>query len=87
MLLLSALGCYSTRPPKHFLIVRGRLGDSAASLPCCPDRPTNALWGTHLECMMASPVGRYCSLPETPDKLWLHVAGHCPAVKSADVAA
>ena len=32
-------------------------------------------------------MGRCYCLPETPDKLWLHVAGHCPAVKSADVTA
>ena len=37
--------------------------------------------------MVASPVGLCYCLPENPDKLWLHVAGHCPAVKSADVAA
>ena len=36
---------------------------------------------------VASPVGRCYCLPENPGKLWLHVAGHCPAVKSADVVA
>ena len=30
---------------------------------------------------------RFYILPDNPDKLCLHVAGYCPAVKSADVAA
>ena len=79
MQLLSALRCYLTHPPKHFLIMRGWLEDSDASLPFCPERPTNALWGTNLGCMVASSVGRRYCLPENPDKLWLHVAGHFPA--------
>ena len=84
---LSALGCYSTHPPRHFLIVRGWLENSDTSLPFCPDHPTNALWGTNLDCMMASPVERCYCLPENPVKLLLHVVEHCPAVKSHDVAA
>ena len=78
MQLLYTLGCYSTHPTKHFLIVRGLLGILARS-------PTNALWGTNLDCMVAS--GTMLFFDRNPDKLWVHVAGHCPAVKSADVAA
>ena len=63
------------------------MGDSNASLPFCLDRPKTALWGTNLDCMVASPVGRFYCLPENPNKLWLPVAGHCSVVKSADVAA
>ena len=76
MHLLSPLGSYSTHPPKLFLIVF-----------FCPERPTNALLGTNLYCMVASPVGPCYSLPKNPDKLRLHVARHFPAVKSADIAA
>ena len=78
------LGCYYTYPPKHFLIVRGWLGDFDASLPFFPDRPTNAQLGgggANLVFIVAS------CLPENPDILRLNVAGHCPAVKSTDVAA
>ena len=35
-------------PPNHFLIVRGSLGASDASLSFCPDRPTSALNGANL---------------------------------------
>ena len=44
------------------------------------------LFGDKSRFMVARPVGRRYCLPENPDKLWLHVAGHCPAAKSADVA-
>ena len=37
--------------------------------------------------MVASRAGRCYFVPENPDKLWLNMVGHCPAVKSADVAA
>ena len=58
------------------------VGNSDASMPFRTDRPRNSLWGTNLGFMVASPVGRCYRLPENPDKLWLHVAGHCPVVKS-----
>ena len=61
--------------------------DSDISLLFCPDHASEALWGTNLGCMVALPVGRCYCLPENPNKLWLHVAGHCPVVKSADCAA
>ena len=67
--------------------MQGWLGDSVASLPLCPDRPTNGFMGTNLDCMVATPVRRCYCLPDNPDKLLLHVAGHCPAIKSVDVAA
>ena len=51
MQLLSALECYSTHPPKQFLIVRGWFGDFDASLSFCPVRSTNALLETNLDCM------------------------------------
>ena len=89
MHLLPALGCHSTHPPKHVLIVQGWLGGggSDASLSFSPDRPTNALSGTNLACTVVSPMGRCHCLPENPDKPRLHVAGHCSAVKCCDVAA
>ena len=65
MHLLSALGCYSTPPPKHLSVVRGCLGDSDASLPAGMDRPRIALWGTNLDCMVANPVGQCYCMPET----------------------
>ena len=67
--------------------MRGWLGNSDASLLFCPDRPTNALWGTNLDFIVANPMGGCYCLPENPDKLWLHEARHCPVVKKADVAA
>ena len=57
------------------------------TLPYSSDCPRNALWGTNLDFMVASSVGRCFCLPENPDNLWLNVVSHCPAVKSADVAA
>ena len=69
------------------LIMQGWFWDSDASLPFFSDRHTNAPLMTKLDCTVASPVGRCYCLPENPDKLWLHVAGHCRVVKSVDVAA
>ena len=77
MHLLPALGCHSTHPPKHVLIVQGWLGGSDGSLSFSPDLPTNALWGTNLTCTVVSPMGRRHCLPENPDKTRLHVAGNC----------
>ena len=62
MHLLSALGCYSTHPLKHFLIVQGRLGDSDGSLPFCPDHPTNALWRRNLDFHPRTFLLSYCPL-------------------------
>ena len=56
-----------TKARFQVLIVRGWLVDSDASLPFCPDSPTNALWGTNLDCMVTSPVGRCYCLAENPD--------------------
>ena len=72
--LLSALGCYSNRPPKHFLTVRG-WGIPMPPYPSVQIVP-KALWGTNLDCMVDSPVGRCYCLPENLDKLWPHVAGY-----------
>lgn len=71
--------------PKAFNYARV-VGDSDASLSFYPDRPTNALWGKNLNCMVASPVGQCYSSSVSPNKFWLHVARHCPAVKAEIVA-
>ena len=76
MHLLSALGCYSTRPPKHFLIVQGRLGDSDVSLPFCPDRPTNALWRRNLDFHPCTFLLSYCPLQQSTGIYPVHNA--CP---------
>ena len=78
MHLLSAWGCYSTHPPKHFLIARGGWGFlrrvlallSRSSHKCCIGDKSGLNGG---------------QFPENLDKLWLHVAGHYPTVKSAGV--
>ena len=85
MFLLSTMGCYSIHPPKHFYCAR--LGILTLLYPSVQIVPQNALMGTNLDCMVASPVGRCYCLPQNPDKLGLHVAGHCLAVQSANVAA
>ena len=81
MHLLSPLGCYSTHPPKHFLIVPGWMGILTLPYPSVQIVPQLLYGGQkNLDCMVASPMRRCYCLPEKPEKLWLHMAGHCPAV-------
>ena len=63
------------------------LGCSDVVLRACPVRPTNAQFGTNLDCTVASRVEQCCCLPESLGKLWLHEDGHYHAGKSFDAVA
>ena len=63
------------------------LGCFDVFLRACPVRPTNAQFGTNLDCTVASRVVQCCCLPESLGNFWLHEDGHYHAGKSFDAIA